>query len=119
MFSNTPKYAILRSTATPPSIPIPVNTLLQEELNAGKDSIGYHYYIRRDGSLSAHRPLHQRGNHTPGYNRCSVAILYEGGLDKEMLPCDTMTMQQSARLNQLLEWLKSLYPEIEFKRVED
>jgi hypothetical protein len=44
----------------------------------GFSSIGYHYVVRRDGSIEPGRPLQQAGAHCRGYNRHSIGICYEG-----------------------------------------
>ena len=40
---------------------------------------GYHFYIRRDGSLYYCRPLSLKGCHVAGYNAHSIGICTEGG----------------------------------------
>lgn len=41
--------------------------------------IGYHYVIRRDGSIEKGRPDDMVGAHTSGQNANSLGICYEGG----------------------------------------
>ena len=40
---------------------------------------GYHFFIRRDGSLYYCRPLSLKGCHVAGYNAHSIGICTEGG----------------------------------------
>ena len=40
---------------------------------------GYHFYIRRDGTLYYCRPLYLKGCHVSGYNAHSIGICTEGG----------------------------------------
>ena len=56
--------------------------------------IGYHFYIRKDGTMTQHRKLLEVGAHARPYNRCSSGICYEGGLDEQGKPCNTMTTEQ-------------------------
>ena len=47
----------------------------------GFASIGYHFYITRDGEVHICRPVYQIGAHASGWNDKSIGICYEGGLD--------------------------------------
>lgn len=83
--------------------------MLQDHLTQGFDGIGYHFYIRRNGSLYATRPLDLPGAHARGYNYISIGICYEGGLDSKGQPCDTRTPQQRSMLRRLVAHLISQY----------
>ena len=76
----------------------------------GFADIGYHYYITRDGVVHAGRPLYTEGAHATGYNRHSIGICYEGGLNARGKPEDTRTPEQKDTLRKLLERLKEDYP---------
>ncbi len=76
--------------------------------------IGYHYVIRRDGTIEPGRPewmigahCHVKGHH---YNSHSIGICYEGGLDARGQPDDTRTAAQKKTMRQLLEDLHQRYP---------
>lgn len=45
----------------------------------GWSDIGYHYVIRRDGTLEAGRPLSREGAHCKGNNDDSIGICLVGG----------------------------------------
>ena len=47
----------------------------------GFNGTGYHYYIRKDGTLYLTRSLERIGAHAKGFNAHSIGICYEGGLD--------------------------------------
>ena len=82
--------------------------------------IGYHYVIRRDGSIEMGRPADMIGAHTSGQNTYSLGICYEGGLrpsqppskggEVKYVPDDTRTPEQKATLLALLRHLRTLYP---------
>ena len=76
----------------------------------GWQMIGYHFVIRRDGSIEVGRPADMVGAHTSGQNAHSLGICYEGGLDEMGKPADTRTPEQKAALLALLRHLKTLYP---------
>ena len=48
--------------------------------------------------------------HTMGYNRYSIGICYEGGLNERKLPADTRTPEQKETFRRLIERLEENYP---------
>ena len=50
------------------------------------------------------------GAHAKGYNRNSIGICYEGGLNKDGKPKDTRTTEQRAALRQLVNELLARFP---------
>ena len=76
----------------------------------GWRAIGYHYVIRRDGTIEPGRPESDIGAHCVGHNRHSIGICYEGGLDAQGNPADTRTAEQKASLHALLKSLHESYP---------
>ena len=75
-----------------------------------KFGVGYHYVIRRDGSIEAGRPEWMVGAHCVNHNKYSIGVCYEGGLDARGQPADTRTAEQKATLRQLLTDLQRRYP---------
>ena len=77
----------------------------------GFNGTGYHYYIRKDGTVHLTRPIDRIGAHVRGYNAHSIGTCYEGGLDESGKPADTRTPLQKETLRRVLGELKGLYPE--------
>ena len=75
-----------------------------------KFGIGYHYVIRRDGTIEPGRPEWMVGAHCLNHNAHSIGICYEGGLDIRGQPADTRTAEQKTSMRQLLEALRKRYP---------
>lgn len=75
-----------------------VEALHRCHLARGFASIGYHFYITRDGEVHVCRPVHQIGAHATGWNDKSVGICYEGGLNEDGQPADTRTYAQKCSL---------------------
>ncbi|MBQ7425732.1 MAG: N-acetylmuramoyl-L-alanine amidase [Prevotella sp.] len=75
-----------------------------------KLGIGYHYVIRRDGTIEPGRPEWMVGAHCKNHNAHSIGVCYEGGLDIRGQPADTRTPAQKAAMRQLLEDLHRRYP---------
>ena len=75
-----------------------------------QNGIGYHYVVRRDGSIEPGRPLEMIGAHVVGHNRHSIGICYEGGLNSFGEDADTRTPEQKVTLRKLLEELHQKFP---------
>ena len=75
-----------------------------------KFGVGYHYVIRRDGTIEPGRPEWMIGAHCLNHNRYSIGICYEGGLDARGQPEDTRTLEQKLAMLHLLEVLHRRYP---------
>ena len=72
--------------------------------------IGYHYVIRRDGTLEMGRPEYMVGAHCKNHNQHSIGVCYEGGLDIRGNPADTRTEAQKRTMRQLVDELRQRYP---------
>ena len=83
-------------------------------INTGKERFGqpsYHYYVQRDGTIVPILPESVQGVHAVGYNHCSIAICYEGGLSEKGEAADTRTELQKHALFELLKQLHADYPQ--------
>ena len=87
-----------------------VEALRRCHLARGFASIGYHFYITRDGEIYRGRSLEKVGAHCRNHNAHSVGICYEGGLDAEGKPKDTRTLEQKGSLLALLRELRRQFP---------
>ena len=76
----------------------------------GWKGIGYHFVVRRDGSVETGRPLWMIGAHVVGHNRHSIGICYEGGLNSAGVEADTRTPEQVRALRQLVERMHACFP---------
>ena len=101
---------VIHCTATRSDQPFTQASLEQSHRERGFNGIGYHYYIRRDGSIKSTRPLNKVGSHARGYNAHSIGICYEGGLNALGKPADTRTEWQRHSLRVLLLTLLRDYP---------
>ena len=110
MSANDIKYLVLHCSASRCNEDYSVEQLRRDHKARGFYDIGYHFYIRKDGTMTQHRMLLEVGAHARPYNRCSIGICYEGGLDEQGKPCNTMTTEQETRLIDLFRNLKILFP---------
>ena len=109
--ADSVRFIVIHCSATRRDQDYPVEQLLRDHKARGFRTIGYHFYIRQDGTLTRHRQLLEVGAHARGFNRCSIAVCYEGGLDELGKPADTRTSQQKQALRELLEKLHRLFPD--------
>lgn len=105
------RYIVLHCSATRCTCDYTVEQLLRDHKARGFRTIGYHFYIRRDGTVTRHRRLLEVGAHCRPFNRCSIGVCYEGGLDANGCPADTRTPQQTEQLTLLFVKLLKLFPQ--------
>ena len=98
-------YIVVHCSATREGFPLTVEALRAEHLRRGFRDIGYHYYVRRDGTVTNTRPIALVGAHVKGQNAHSIGICYEGGLDAQGNPKDTRTPEQRSVLRLLVHQL--------------
>ena len=110
MSADSIKFLVLHCSASRCDQDYSVEQLRRDHKARGFYDIGYHFYIRKDGKMTQHRMLLEVGAHCVPYNRCSIGICYEGGLDEHGKPCNTMTAEQETRLVDLFRNLKILFP---------
>ena len=105
------QYIVVHCSATRANIPFTEEQLLKCHLQRGFKYIGYHFYITRDGELHHCRPVSEPGAHVRGFNRHSIGICYEGGLDEDGKAADTRTSRQKESLHRLVRELLQRYPD--------
>lgn len=75
----------------------------------GYFDIGYHFVIKRDGTLEKGRDIEALGAHVKDYNAVSVGVCLVGGLDAKGKAENNFTPAQWATLRELLAELKAKY----------
>lgn len=88
-----------------------VESIHNQHLRQGYSGIGYHYYIRKDGSIYTGRPIQKVGAHCLNYNSVSVGVCFEGNYETENIMPDT---QKKSGI-ELVRHLKGIYPNAEIK----
>ena len=101
---------VVHCTATKVTQDFPVEKLEGCHKGRGFKTIGYHYYVTKDGQLHQCRPEDMIGAHARRYNAHSIGVCYEGGLDANGNTDDTRTPAQKQTLITLLRSLKVDYP---------
>ena len=83
-------------------------------LNNGWAGIGYHFFVRKDGSIYRGRPEDTLGSHAKGANSDSIGICAEGSYMSE-----TMPEAQKQAIKELVAHLKSKYGITKIQRHKD
>ena len=77
--------------------------------------IGYHYVIKRDGTVETGRDLNEVGAHVQGLNDRSLGVCMVGGIDDAGEPENNFTDEQFKALTTLLYQLKITFPDAQIK----
>lgn len=103
-------FLVVHCAATPPTLDVGIDWLRGVHRRAGYRDVGYHYAIRRDGSIEIGRPIDTEGAHVKGWNHVSVGICLIGGIDSKGRAEDNFEPVQKATLKGLLLTLLKKYP---------
>jgi N-acetyl-anhydromuramyl-L-alanine amidase AmpD len=110
---------IIHMSYTPPSMDIGANEIRRWHVEDNEWSdIGYHYVIRRDGTVENGRPLEKSGAHTSGQNHDSIGICLVGGKKGDTHDCN-FTSSQWRALDRLCRDLLIRFPNIEISGHRD
>lgn len=75
----------------------------------GRKNTGYHFIVKRDGTIENGRPLYKPGVFCTGRNKHSIGICYIGGVNQQGKFADTRTDQQRFSLTRLINKLMLMY----------
>lgn len=104
MFQKRKKteFVVVHSAATKAAMDIGVADIRRWHRQQGYTDIGYHWVIRRDGTLEQGRDESVVGAHVKNYNATSIGICMAGGLDARGKAENNYTAAQFATLRALL-----------------
>lgn len=100
---------IIHCSATKEGVDFRASDVDRWHRQRGFKCIGYHYFIRLDGTVEKGRDESMVGAHCQGHNAHSIGICYCGGLDKNGKAKDTRTIPQKAALWKLICDLRDKY----------
>lgn len=104
-------YLVIHCSATKDTQDIGAAEIRKWHRERGWFDIGYHYVIRRDGTVEKGRPDTQPGAHARGFNHVSLGICLVGGVaDDGKKPEANFTAEQWEALHVLVEDLLCDYP---------
>jgi len=112
------KEIILDCSLTTPDLNWGINELSAYERDRyGVKSTGYHFIVKKDGTIENGRPLYKPGVFCSGHNKHSIGICYIGGVDDNGKFSDTRTDLQKFALIRLINKLVLMYG-CEIKSIE-
>lgn len=106
-------------SATKATQDVGVREIRQWHKEQGWLDVGYHFIIRRDGTVEDGRHIDAVGSHAKGHNHNSVGVCLVGGIDEKGRPEANFAPQQMASLRTLLETLMDKYPSAVLKAHHD
>ena len=105
-------YIILHHAASVSCSPDDIHRI---HVNNGWTGIGYHYFIRKDGSIYTGRPIDVVGAHTSDYNSQAIGVCFEGNYETDNIMPDA----QKKSGQELISHLKSIYHNVQVKKHKD
>jgi N-acetylmuramoyl-L-alanine amidase len=106
------KFIAVHCSATSPKQDVGAVDIDRWHRMRGFIKIGYHYVIKRDGTVEVGRPITEVGAHIEDFNHCSIGICMVGGVDasKAMKPENNFTPEQFTALTKVLTQAKKDFP---------
>jgi len=100
---------VIHCTQTPADMDFGVDKVTTWHKNRGFDTIGYHYLIKRDGTLEAGRDEDLVGAHAVQVNGTSIGVALVGGGNVDMGWENNFLPEQFDTLKQIISRLKEDY----------
>jgi N-acetylmuramoyl-L-alanine amidase len=108
---NKTDFIIIHCAATKPSMDIGVKEIDQWHRRRGWLGCGYHYVIRRDGTIEVGRNWNEVGAHVRKFNNTSIGICLIGGMEEDTDEADVnYTPSQMDTLDVLTTTLTRMFP---------
>lgn len=102
---------VLHCSGVMPNVHQDISRIDEYHRSKGWNGVGYHEYVRRDGTVQHGRPMWKVGAHVVGHNKYSIGICYEGGLNSAAVAEDTRTPEQVRALRELVERYHAYFPD--------
>lgn len=103
-------HIVIHCSATKPTQDIGLREIRMWHKQQGWLDVGYHFIIKRDGTVEEGRPVDTVGSHVKNHNSNSVGICLVGGVDAKMKPEANFTDAQWAALDDVVLKLRKLHP---------
>lgn len=101
----------MHCSATKPDMDIGVETIRMWHKQQGWLDVGYHFIIKRDGTVEEGRQVDVVGSHVKDWNSKSVGVCLVGGIDAKGKFEANFTPQQMSALKCVLHELRGKYPQ--------
>lgn len=73
-------YIVIHCAATTPQMDTDIKDIEMWHKARGFKTVGYHYFIKRDGTRQKGREINEVGAHVVGHNHNSVGVCMAGGV---------------------------------------
>lgn len=103
-------YIVVHCAATPPNLDADVSDIDRWHKQKRWAGVGYHFVIKRDGTLQAGRGIEDLGAHVSGKNSISLGVCLIGGVNKAGKAENNFTDAQFNMLRRVLAQLEKRYP---------
>ncbi|MGB1214776.1 MAG: N-acetylmuramoyl-L-alanine amidase [Pikeienuella sp.] len=111
-------FIVIHYSATPVEMDVTAADIDKMHRRRNFREIGYHWFIRKDGTLEMGRDLSERGRfevgaHSKGENSISIGICYEGGVTKAdpNTGFDSRTPAQIKTMIDVIDKMRARYPQ--------
>ena len=102
---------IVHCSATKPFMDIGADTIREWHVEGnGWSDIGYHWVIKRNGTIEIGREESVIGAHAKGFNSDSIGICLIGGIDNDDKSDANFTLNQYMSLMSLIDSIKNRHP---------
>jgi len=105
------KYLTIHCAATPEGRDVKASTISEWD-RAKFGQVSYHHVVELDGTDVKTLPDTVKGAHVGGANTGNIGVCYVGGVDKNMRPKDTRTLEQKATLRRIVADYRKRFPDI-------
>lgn len=96
-------HIVMHCTATPATADIGVAEVDRWHRERGWSGVGYHFIIRRNGTVERGRPIERKGAHVGGFNAKSIGVSLAGGVASNgQTPQDNFTDAQMVAARDLV-----------------
>lgn len=103
------EFIVLHCTATDQNFPLQSIQYYWKEVLKWEDP-GYHFLIKKNGTIHYLQNIDRPANGVMGYNRNSIHISYLGGIDNIGNSIDNRTVEQKKAQLELLNILQDKFP---------
>ena len=111
---QTTDLIFVHCSATKPSMDTDIKDIDRWHRERGFLKVGYHFVIKRDGTLQKGRELMEAGAHVKSYNHRSIGLCLIGGVSETNVDVweNNFLSEQWATLYNLIVDLKEKFPEV-------
>lgn len=106
---RTYETIVLHCSATPPTMLIGVDTINRWHIERGWAMCGYHFVVKRDGTVERGRPVWRAGAHARGHNQNTIGVCMIGGVDYDGKPEKNFEMAQYKAVRNLVAQLRAVF----------